>query len=210
MGQLAFFVNSDICIGCKCCEAACKDIKDLPLGPRPRFVRDFVGGEWKVDVTDPTLYRQEGVFIYHVSVSCNHCANPACVAICPVGSMTKDPETGIVSNDLEACIGCGSCYDTCPYKAPQILESDMKAYKCDFCKDLLEADEKPACVATCPMRALDYGEHSDLMAANGDACDVAPLPSSEETGPSLVLKLHREAKMDKSDGYSTSLYVSDR
>jgi anaerobic dimethyl sulfoxide reductase subunit B (iron-sulfur subunit) len=60
------------------------------------------------------------------------------------------------------------------------------------------------------MRVLDYGDYDELVAKHGDARDVAPLPSSQETLPSLVLNLHREAKMNMNEGYKTSLYVTDR
>jgi anaerobic dimethyl sulfoxide reductase subunit B (iron-sulfur subunit) len=173
-------------------------------------VREFCGGSWKADDTDPTLFRQEGVFIYHVSVSCNHCEMPACLGVCPAVAITKDSETGIVSIDYEACIGCEACYEACPYKAPQIDQESKKPVKCDFCKALLEKGEQPACVATCPMRVLQYGDYDELVDKHGNVCDVAPLPSSKNTRPSLILSLHREAKQNADEGYSTSLYVSDR
>jgi anaerobic dimethyl sulfoxide reductase subunit B (iron-sulfur subunit) len=60
------------------------------------------------------------------------------------------------------------------------------------------------------MRALDYGEYEELVRKYGDTRDVAPLPNSEETYPSLVLTLHRDAKLNADEGYKTSLYVTDR
>lgn len=208
--QMAFYVDSSVCVGCRTCEIACKDENNLSVGPRLRYVRDQMGGSWKVDEKDPTVIRQDApVFSYHVSISCNHCASPACVAICPTGSMKKDPETGIVANDHETCIGCGSCGTACPYKAPQLVDEEKLTYKCDFCRELLDKGMAPACVETCPMRALDYGDYDELVQKYGDLCDIAPLPSSEQTAPALVIKPHRDANSSVS-GYSTSLYVTDR
>ena len=42
---------------------------------------------------------------FHVSISCNHCAQPACTEVCPTGAMEKNTETGIVMHDDENCIG---------------------------------------------------------------------------------------------------------
>lgn len=208
--QLAFYFNSDVCVGCRTCEIACKDEQNLSVGPRPRYVRELMGGSWKIDEKDPTVIRQDSpVFSYHLSISCNHCENPACVNICPTGSMQKDEETGIVANDHETCIGCGSCGIACPYKAPQLVEEEMLTYKCDFCRDLQDMGMAPACVETCPMRALDYGEYDELVQKYGDIRDVAPLPDSSETLPSLVITPHRDVSQG-TQAYSTSLYVTDR
>ncbi|WP_281653974.1 4Fe-4S dicluster domain-containing protein [Eggerthella sinensis] len=204
--QMAFFIDSSVCVGCKTCEIACKDQNDLSVGPRPRYVREFHGGTWVADEQDPTVKRQEGVFSYNVSMGCNHCANPACVPACPQGAMQKDPDTGIVWSDPEKCIGCGMCALACPYGAPQVEQGADSIRKCNFCKDLLAEGKAPACVETCPMRALDFGDYNDLVAKYGDVRDVAPLPSSSETQPSIVIKPHRDAKYDLADGYSVTLY----
>ncbi|MDR2715171.1 MAG: 4Fe-4S dicluster domain-containing protein [Coriobacteriaceae bacterium] len=208
--QMAFYVDTSVCVGCKTCEIACKDEKNLSVGPRPRYVRALMGGSWKADEKNPTVLRQDiPVFSYHVSISCNHCANPFCVAVCPAGSMQKDEETGIVSNDHETCIGCESCYAACPYKAPQLVVEDNLVYKCDFCRELLDMGMAPACVETCPMRALSYGDYDELVKKYGDIRDIEPLPDSSQTLPSLVLKPHPDIKAG-TPVYSTDLYVTDR
>ncbi|MEG0027617.1 MAG: 4Fe-4S dicluster domain-containing protein [Raoultibacter sp.] len=204
--RMAFHIDSSTCVGCKTCEIACKDKQDLSVGPRPRFVREFHGGTWMPDATDSTIMRQEGVFSYNISMSCNHCANPACVPACPQGAMQKDTKTGIVTSNWEKCIGCGLCAEVCPYHAPQVDNKAKHIRKCDFCKDLLDEGKAPACVETCPMRALDYGEYDDLVAKYGNVCDVAPLPNSATTSPSVIITPHRDAKYDIAQGYSTTLY----
>lgn len=108
MGQLGFYINSDVCTGCKACELACKDRNNLDVGARLRRVRQVCGGGWTQDA-NTGAWSPENVFSLSVSFSCGHCDNPACVEKCPTGAMTKDEATGIVSNDLDVCIGCGTC-----------------------------------------------------------------------------------------------------
>ena len=42
----AFFLDAQICTGCKTCIIACKDKNDLPMGVRWRRVVEFAGGDW--------------------------------------------------------------------------------------------------------------------------------------------------------------------
>ena len=201
--QMAFHVDTSSCVGCGSCEIACKDEKNLTVGARPRFVRNFAGGSWKVEngINTPV-----DVFSYSVSIACNHCNNPVCVEACPTGAMRKDKDTGIVYSDYETCIGCNACHDACPYKAPQLIEEEKKIAKCDFCRSLLAIDMKPACVETCPMRALDYGTIEEMEKKYGSQKDIAPLPKSDITSPNLVLTLHRDAKQTADSGEVIALY----
>ena len=116
MEQYGFFVNTDICTGCKACMTSCFDRNNLEVPQKFRKVYEFGGGEWKAD--DAGAFTATA-FTYYVSMTCGHCENPACVANCPTGAMQKDPETGIVNNDKEKCIGCMTCEKSCPYGLKQ-------------------------------------------------------------------------------------------
>lgn len=205
MGQVGFFINSAACHGCKACELACKDVNDLKVGARLRRVRTICGGHWIKDERYGS-YTPEGVFSYSVSFSCGHCDNPACVAACPVSAMVKDPQTGIVWNDTQACIGCGACHEACPYGAPQLVADEGVTRKCDCCKDILAKGGEPVCVGACPQRALHFGQIDELRAEYGDLRDVQPLPSSEATGPNIVVNPHRDAVYGEGEGRRFSLY----
>jgi len=102
------------------------------------------------------------------SLSCRHCAEPACVAICPSGALSKREEDGLVVVDQEVCINCKSCSQACPFDVPQYTD---KMDKCDACLSLgRNAGEEPRCVITCPCQALHFGELSEmaeLAAAKG-------------------------------------------
>ncbi|MCL2808359.1 MAG: 4Fe-4S binding protein [Coriobacteriia bacterium] len=193
MSQYGFYFDSDICTGCKSCQVACKETFGLPVDTLWRHVLNYQGGSWTLDESTG-IYESKGVFGYFVSMACNHCAAPACVASCPVAAIEKDGDTGIVLINEEICIGCVSCLTACPYDAPSAEEAKGIFTKCDMCYDLVTAGDIPLCVSGCNMRALDFGELSDLQAkyGNGDV-EIEPLPA-DSTGPSLVLNPHRNAQ----------------
>lgn len=175
--SLGFYVNNKGCYGCKTCTAACVTTK-LP-GNRTTFMRR---------VTD--ILTDKPMTYAFLSLSCNHCESPACLANCPQGAYTK-LENGIVVQDHDACIGCQTCINACPYGAPAYDEAEKKVYKCDMCKDRLEAGKTPACVEACPGAFLACGELDDLKAAHPDCVQEIPdvTPSASETGPSLLIEL---------------------
>lgn len=193
--QMAFYFDSSACTDCKACQIACKDRSSLPVGVMWRRVIQYVGGSWTpVDRKNGTM-TPNGVFSYSLSLSCMHCQNPVCMEGCPAGGITKREEDGIVVINTDECIGCRYCEWTCPYGAPQFNEELGIMTKCDFCVDLLDKGENPACVDACVMRCLDYGDLDELRAKYGDLDAVEPLPDASITEPSFVLTPHRYAQM---------------
>jgi anaerobic dimethyl sulfoxide reductase subunit B (iron-sulfur subunit) len=189
-GKLAFLFDSQVCTGCKTCMVACKDKNDLPLDIRWRRVVEFAGGEWTR--FDDGTYGQN-VFAYYVSISCNHCQDPICVKVCPSTAMRQD-ENGIVTVDLDKCLGCRYCEWACPYSAPQFDSALGVMTKCDFCRDELALGKPPACVAACPTRALRFGKYDELVKEYGADHVAAPLPPKEMTGPRFIQRLHPDAR----------------
>ena len=53
-------------------------------------------------------------------ISCMHCENPPCLAVCPT-TATRRRHDGIVDIAYELCIGCGYCIMACPYIARSIV-----------------------------------------------------------------------------------------
>lgn len=187
--KLGFYFNQALCTGCKACQIACKDKHDLPIGVNWRRVAEYTGGTWQEsgDTFVPN------VFSSYMSISCNHCEQPACVPVCPTTAMTQG-EDGIVSVDESKCVGCGYCSWACPYSAPQLNEDKGHMSKCDMCADYRAQGQDPACVAACPSRALDWGPIDELRAKYGDIDAVEPLPSAAITRPRLVITPHRDAQ----------------
>lgn len=191
----AFYIDMNSCSGCKTCMVACLDKNDLDDGRNFRRVTEYVGGNW-TDNQDTTV--QQNLFVYNLSIACNHCEEPVCTKACPTTAMHK--EDNIVFVDQGKCIGCRYCEWVCPYSAPQFSHKLHKMTKCDFCRDYLAADQPPACVAACPTRALHIGEFDELVKEFGSAM-VAPLPARSVTKPHLVLTPHRNARpVNTNDG----------
>jgi anaerobic dimethyl sulfoxide reductase subunit B (iron-sulfur subunit) len=191
MAQLGFLFDSTICTGCKTCQVACQDKSNLSASLLFRRVFYYGGGNWEIKNDLPVA---NGVFRYFVSDACNHCAAPACIAACPVSAIVKDEENGVVWIDGEVCIGCKSCSTACPYAAPVFDEETGIERKCDFCRDLLAEGKEPACINGCNQRALKFGVYEELKSQYPDAVDnVEPLPVPS-TGPSLLIRPHKDAQ----------------
>ena len=154
----------------------------LPVNNLYRKVLNYQGGTWELN--EAGSYVPNGVFGYFVSMACNHCVDPACVANCPTGAMQKDEETGIVWTDHEVCIGCKTCIEACPYHAPCYDEQESKTYKCDMCTDRQERGDAAACVAACPGMNLAVGEMADLEKAH--QADIVS-DDAVETKPNFVI-----------------------
>lgn len=192
--QIGFIHNNVDCIGCRACEIACKDKNGLNAGPRFRRVMYIEGGSFPE------------VFAYKVNMSCNHCAEPACLPTCPTGAIFKRADNGVVDIDSTLCIGCRRCEAACPYGAPQFDPEDGLVKKCNLCIDELEAGRHPYCVMACMMRVLDIGPIDALRAGTFPTKAMGPgdkpvqqvknMTSPELTKPSIVFVPHAKGRID--------------
>lgn len=209
--QYGFHFDARRCTGCKTCVMACKDYRDNGVDIAFRQVYEYAGGSWERDgrglwrqgagagsgaSESPGTSRQsQACFAYYVSVSCNHCSRPVCVEVCPTGAMHKDEASGLVSVNARRCVGCGYCALSCPYHAPTVDRAAGRSVKCDGCASRVAAGQVPVCVAACPLRALDFGPIDELRERYGTLADLAPLPSSADTCPSLVITPPKAAEI---------------
>ncbi len=148
-----FFFNNKDCYGCMTCSVAC--ITDKLPGNSVTYLRNVT----EILVDDPKTYS-------FMSMSCNHCDNPVCLAVCPVGAYEK-LEDGIVRQRHDMCIGCQTCVRECPYGSPNYYDEEGKTHKCDMCVDRQLRGEKPACVEACPGANLEIGDMEELKAMDG-------------------------------------------
>lgn len=189
MEQYGFYIDSSKCTGCKTCQLSCKDNKNSDIGVNFRRIYEYAGGNW---VKNGDTFNQD-VYSYYLSISCNHCDEPACTKVCPTGAMHKRDDGFVVVNE-DVCIGCKYCEMACPYGAPQYNKEKGHMTKCDGCYERVSQNLEPICVGSCPLRALEFGPIATLREKYGSNADVAPLPSSLITQPNLVIKLNRNAR----------------
>jgi Fe-S-cluster-containing dehydrogenase component len=144
--QAFFTLDLDRCTGCSACAIACRTENRLDEWIEWRHIHTF------------NEQRLPGAAVFHYSLACNHCGEPACLHGCPANAFRKDPATGAVLLDDHRCLGCQYCTWVCPYGAPQFNEARGIVEKCTFCSHRLEMGLRPACVHACPVDALGFVE----------------------------------------------------
>ena len=156
--QRGFYIDTKICMACYSCVAACKNWNGV--APQVTAEPGTQGPKWR-RVTTIESGAYPNAKIVSISLSCMHCGKPACMAACPVDAISKRAEDGIVVVERSKCIGCHSCSTACPFGVPQYGE-DGTMQKCNYCPDRLPKGQEPACVATCPPKALRAGTMEEL------------------------------------------------
>ena len=144
----AMVVNVQRCIGCQACTVSCIMENDVPENSFRTIVSTY-------EVNDGA---HSGT--YMLPRLCNHCDEPPCIPVCPVGA-TFQRADGIVVVDGDRCVGCAYCVQACPYDARFINHDTGKADKCTFCAHRVDAGLLPACVETCVGGARIFGDLND-------------------------------------------------
>jgi Fe-S-cluster-containing dehydrogenase component len=131
-------LNLDRCISCRSCSAAC-----------------YYGHRGMPNVSFGVI--EEGT----LPLICRQCEEPACVDVCPVDALRKEPN-GVTVRSRMLCIGCMSCVYACPFGviSPQLTLRTVA--KCDYCEDLISEGGTPRCVSACPAGALDFRSCDEL------------------------------------------------
>lgn len=152
-GRATMMINTDRCVRCDDCVRACAATHNN----NPRFIRH---GK-----------RYDNVMIAN---ACMHCNDPVCMIGCPTGAIHRGSLQGQVVINDSACIGCGTCANSCPYDNIRMVEIRdetgdfirdeanepiLKSTKCDLCVDQMGG---PACERACPHDALRRVNLNDL------------------------------------------------
>ena len=182
MTHYAIATDLNLCVGCLACSVSCKVVNSVPIGnfwnkvlrigPNPKGD----GQQWP------------NVEMYFLPVQCQHCENPACVAVCPTEA-SHVLEDGTVQIDKSKCIGCQFCAMACPYGVRYLNEEERVVEKCTLCEQRISQGELPQCVAQCGGRARFFGD-LDQGIENLE-CPAAPLEGDKSyeacTGARLKL-----------------------
>lgn len=144
----AMVVDVQKCIGCQACTVSCIMENDVPANSFRTVTSTYEVHDGKRTGT------------YMLPRLCNHCDEPPCIPVCPVGA-TFQRKDGIVVVDGDRCVGCAYCVQACPYDARFINHDTGKADKCTFCAHRVDAGLLPACVETCVGGARIFGDLND-------------------------------------------------
>lgn len=107
--RLGMVIDLGRCIGCWTCCVGCKSQNDEPIGIWWNKILQLTPD---IDSASGTYPNLQHLF---VPLSCQHCLNPPCLAVCPVGATYKRKSDGVVLVDFDRCIGCRYCMTACPY-----------------------------------------------------------------------------------------------
>ncbi len=162
------------CSGCSNCTIACNKMHGTPTDRQWMRVFRMQDGPQQAP--------------YWFPKPCFHCDNPPCTKVCPVGATFKRDD-GIVLIDNERCIGCRFCMAACPYSTryfnwgrPDNAKMKDATYspetgvprrvgtveKCDFCPEMARAGTLPACVTSCDMAAIYFGDQLEDAVSNSE------------------------------------------
>ncbi len=177
--------DATLCIGCKSCMVNCKKYNSTADGALANedgaipYEFDGHGRIWdaprdlsaktlsiiKVYKNGSGLNKDEAVNGYSfIKQHCLHCLDPACVSVCPVAALQKNPVTGVVYYDKDRCIGCRYCQIACPFQIPRFEWENAapQIRKCQLCQHRYAEGKYAACCEFCPTGASIFGKVTDL------------------------------------------------
>ncbi|HEX2029099.1 MAG TPA: 4Fe-4S dicluster domain-containing protein [Nitriliruptorales bacterium] len=175
-GPKGFFTDTTVCIGCKACEAACKQWNQLPddgfvfTGMSYDNTVDLGASTWRHvsfverPVPLPGQTTGGGDFSWLLmSDVCKHCVRAGCLEACPTGAIVRT-EFDSVFVQPDVCNGCGYCIPACPFGVIDRRDDDGRAWKCTLCYDRLRDGMVPACAQACPTDSIVFGDIDELRA----------------------------------------------
>jgi len=184
--EFVYALDLSRCIGCRKCVHACAEENNTSRDPEVQYIRVLELPLGTMDLEradhhyDPALVPREGH--WYLPVQCQQCADPPCVAVCPVEATWVEAD-GICVVDYDWCIGCRYCEAACPYWArrfnfaePKLAGAELRtdmAYlsnrpreagvveKCTYCLHRTREGGLPACLEACPVGARKFGDIRD-------------------------------------------------
>ena len=164
----AFFVDLTRCTGCRGCQIACKQWKNLPAEATTNR-----GGHTNPpdlsSVTYKTVHMREvgkgkDVRMLFFPEQCRHCELAPCMTASTVdGAIVQDEKTGaVLFTPLTAQIDGQAVREACPYDIPRVDPQTKQVHKCDFCNDRVQEGMLPACVLSCPTGCMHFGEREEM------------------------------------------------
>jgi formate dehydrogenase iron-sulfur subunit len=169
-GRYGLLHDTTLCVGCRSCEVACKEVNGLPpveepIGDTRIFDTVRRTTDTSLTVVNRYLVGSEDRPPVYRKLQCMHCNEPCCATVCPVHAFEKTPE-GPVLYHPELCMGCRYCVMACPYYALAYEYQDPltpRVMRCTMCYDRIKEGRLPGCAEACPMGAITFGERDELI-----------------------------------------------
>lgn len=163
-----FFVDLTRCTGCRGCQIACKQWKNLPAEETTNR-----GGHTNPpdlsSVTYKTVHMREvgkgkDFRMLFFPEQCRHCELAPCMTASTIdGAIVQDEKTGaVLFTPLTAQLDGQAVREACPYDIPRVDPQTKQIHKCDFCNDRVHQGVLPACVLSCPTGCMNFGEREDM------------------------------------------------
>jgi len=193
MADKAILYDATRCTACRGCQAACKQWNENdeyipPPGGNGVQATNQGSYENPPDLSPSTWLKMT---FHEVDTgggtmrwlfnrrACMHCTDAGCVRVCPTGALYHD-ELGFVGYNKDLCSGCGYCIEACPFDVPRSTRNLITGIalmdKCTFCTTVslnrITEGHEPACVKTCPPKALEYGDRAALVAEGKKRVDT--------------------------------------
>jgi carbon-monoxide dehydrogenase iron sulfur subunit len=131
------------------------------------------------------------------------------LTVCPSAAIQRPPDyPDIVLIDAHKCIACGMCAMVCPfdvityYPLAAAPERQVVAVKCDHCIERQQQGLVPACVESCKVNALEFGEINELAKAARTRYSETV---SVAIGESLAQFTHLPANVEAWRGYGAAV-----
>ena len=189
------------CIGCRGCQAACKQWHDLPAEHTTN--RGTFQNPPDLSFTTYKLVRMKEAEIdgrlkwLFFPEQCRHCIEPPCLETAmDESAIYKDEKTGAViftANTRNLLVD--DVIESCPYNIPR-KAADGTLAKCDMCDDRVTNGLLPACVKTCPTGTMNFGDRDQMV-------------SLAEQRLAAVAKKHAGAQLVDADSVSVIYLIAE-
>ena len=187
--RLAFYVDTTRCINCRTCEVACKDANGAGPGvrhpPRP------------------------GVRGRHLSRRSTPTTSPCRAITARIRLASRSARPGLTPESggraghprsRPAASAAGIAPGPAHTARRNTIREAGQVVKCNMCLGKTAEGEPPACVAACPMRAIEVASFEEIAARAGATDAIRDLPPPSFTRPRSRYKVRPEAEPGNEEG----------